>query len=178
VRRPGGSRALRLALLAAAALPLASRAAPRESRYDAEIDRATAAAASIYPVPKPLVEAVIRAESGFDPEARSRAGAVGLMQLMPATARRVGVSPGELRDPARNVLGGVRLLAVLLRHYRGDVISALVAYNASPRPAGAPIPRNGETPAYVRAVLENLRRYQAAGGRVSRGAGSPGPRAP
>jgi soluble lytic murein transglycosylase-like protein len=93
---------------------------------------------------------VIWVESGFRPRAVSRAGAKGLMQLMPYTARRVGIGERELFDPQRNVLGGVRLLAVLLRHYEGDVISTLVAYNARPRRLFAPIPRNGETPAYVR----------------------------
>jgi soluble lytic murein transglycosylase-like protein len=120
---------------------------------------AIAASSGIYPVPKPLVKAVIRAESAFDARAVSRAGAIGLMQLMPGTARRLGIPPVDLYDPARNVLGGVRLLAVLLRHYQGDVVSTLVAYNARPRQRFAPIPKNGETPAYVRAVLENLRRY-------------------
>ena len=156
------------ALLAA----VASRgeAAPRaEGRYDREIESAIAASASLYPVPKALVMAVIRAESGFDASAVSRAGAVGLMQLLPGTARRLGIRASELRDPAQNVLGGVRLLALLLRHYRGDVISALVAYNARPRRRFAPIPRNGETPAYVWAVLENLRRYRGAVPRRSPG---------
>jgi len=138
----------------------AGAAAPAaESRYDREIDRAVASASAVYPVPRELVKAVIRAESDFDARAVSRAGAVGLMQILPSTGRRLGIPVADLADPARNVEGGVRLLAVLLRRYRGDVVSALVAYNARPRPRFAPIPRNGETPAYVRAVLSNLRRY-------------------
>lgn len=147
------------ALLAAWALRAGAVPPGPEARYDREIESAIAASSTVYPVPKPLVLAVIRAESGFDEKALSRAGAVGLMQLMPGTARKLGISAGDLNDPAKNVLGGVRLLAALLRHYRGDVISALVAYNARPRRRLAPVPRNGETPAYVRAVLENLRRY-------------------
>lgn len=79
------------------------------------------------------------------------------MQLMPYTARRVGVRESELFVPRRNVLAGVRLLAVLLRHYDGDIISALVAYNARPRRLFALIPQNSETPAYVWKLLAATR---------------------
>lgn len=81
------------------------------------------------------------------------------MQLMPYTARRVGIEERHLLDPAQNVLAGVRLLAVLLRHYEGDLIAALVAYNARPRRLWSPVPRNGETPAYVWKVLARVRRF-------------------
>jgi soluble lytic murein transglycosylase-like protein len=126
--------------------------------YEAEIDAALAETATIYPVPKPLVVAVISIESGYRPRAVSRAGAKGLMQLMPSTARRIGIMESELFDPGRSIHGGVRLLAVLLRHYDGDVVSTLVAYNASPRRRLAAIPQNGETPTYVWKVLAELRR--------------------
>jgi soluble lytic murein transglycosylase-like protein len=79
------------------------------------------------------------------------------MHLMPDMAKRVGIAETELFEPRRNILGGVRLLAVLLRHYEGDVVSALVAYNARPRPLFAPLPRNRETPAYVFRVLHRMR---------------------
>jgi soluble lytic murein transglycosylase-like protein len=125
--------------------------------FEAEIDAALAETAAIYPVPKALVVGVASVESGFRTRAVSRAGAKGLMQLMPYTARRVGVAEQDLLDPAQNILGGVRLLAVLLRHYDGDVISALVAYNARPRRLFAPIPRNGETPMYDWRVLGRAR---------------------
>lgn len=125
--------------------------------FEEEIDAALAGTAAIYPVPKNLVVAVIWVESGFRPRAVSRAGARGLMQLMPYTARRVGISERDLFDPAKNILAGVRLLAILLRHYDGDVISALVAFNARPRRLFAPIPRNGETPIYVWRVLARAR---------------------
>ncbi len=125
--------------------------------FEAEIDSALSETAGIYTVPKALVAAVISVESGFRPRAVSRAGAKGLMQLMPQTAARVGIAEAELFDPSRNLLGGVRLLAVLLRHYDGDVIAALVAYNARPRGLFAPVPRNGETPAYVFRVLSRMR---------------------
>lgn len=136
-----------------AALLSASPALP----YEVEMDAALAETANIYPVPKSLVVAVIRVESGYRPCAVSRAGAKGLMQLMPSTAQRVGISEAELFIPGRNLLGGVRLLALLLRHYDGDIISALVAYNAHPRQRGTAIPRNGETPSYVWKVLAEFR---------------------
>ncbi len=141
------------AALAVAALVTARAPVP----FEAEIDAALAETAAIYPVPKPLVVGVMSVESGFRPRAVSQAGAKGLMQLMPYTARRVGVAERDLFDPAKNILGGVRLLAVLLRHYDGDVVSALVAYNARPRRLFAPIPRNGETPMYVWRVLARAR---------------------
>jgi soluble lytic murein transglycosylase-like protein len=141
------------ASLALAALLAARGPVP----FEAEIGAALAETAAIYPVPKNLVVAVISVESSFRPSAVSRAGAKGLMQLMPYTAKRLGIAERDLFDPAKNILGGVRLLAVLLRHYDGDVISTLVAYNARPRRLYARIPRNGETPAYVWRVLARAR---------------------
>ncbi len=91
--------------------------------------------------------------------AAARAGAIGLMRVMPYTAPRVGLTEDDLWDPAKNILAGTRLLAVLLRYYRRDLISVLVAYNAHPRKMFAPIPRNGETPGYVAAVLRFFQAY-------------------
>jgi soluble lytic murein transglycosylase-like protein len=141
------------------ALLVASSAPARDTLYDHEIAAAIEDVQEVHHVPAALVKAVITQESSWNPRAVSRAGALGLMQLLPATAAKVGVSREELFDPAKNILAGVRLLAVLLRHYRGDVISALTAYNARPRQPFAPIPQNGETPGYVKAVLEYYARY-------------------
>jgi soluble lytic murein transglycosylase-like protein len=116
----------------------------------------------VWPLPPALVRAVIRQESAFNPRAKSSAGAIGLMQLMPANAAKLGFTEAELWEPAKNVLAGTRLLAVLLRHYEGDLISALVAYNAHPMKLGAPIPRNGETPEYVARVLRYYAAYSKA----------------
>ncbi len=127
--------------------------------YDADIRTATRSVAGIWAIPASFVKAVIERESGFRPRALSRAGAVGLMQVMPRNANRLGVTSAELWNPAQNILAGTRLLAVLLRHYRGDVISALVAYNARPRRLFAPIPANGETPSYVRGVLGSWKAF-------------------
>ena len=147
-------------------LAIAALIAPLEHRYDTEIVAACAAAAEVYAVPPALARAVVRQESAFRPRALSRVGARGLMQIMPATARALGFAPDEMWSPERNVLAGVRLLAVLLKHYRGDLISALVAYNARPRRLFAPLPRNHETPLYVLRALAYYDEYRrvAAGG--------------
>lgn len=145
-------------LLAAGPAPVPS------ALYNHGIAAAIEDVRDLHPVPAALVKAVITQESSWNPRAVSRAGALGLMQLLPTTAAKVGVAREELFDPAKNILAGVRLLAVLLRHYKGDVISALTAYNARPRQLFAPIPQNGETPGYVRAVLANYARF--AGGRL------------
>lgn len=138
-------------LSAALALALAA-SPPPPPLWDAEIKAAVADVADVWPVPPALVRAIIRQESANNPRAVSTAGAKGLMQLMPATALKVGVAEKELFTPARNILAGVRLLAALLKHYEGDVVSALVAYNSGPK-MKAQVPSNGETPEYVTRIL-------------------------
>jgi soluble lytic murein transglycosylase-like protein len=137
--------------------PCARVLGPGSDSYDAEIRHAVIDVERIWPVPASFVKAAIHRESGFQPRALSPAGAVGLMQVMPFNARRLGVSPSDLWTPATNILAGTRLLAVLLRHYRGDVISTLVAYNSGPRSPLSPVPENGETPEYVRGVIASWR---------------------
>jgi soluble lytic murein transglycosylase-like protein len=127
---------------------------PKSSRRDAAAAR-IAVAASATGVDARLIEAVARQESGLRDTAVSPAGAIGVMQLMPATARALGVDP---RDADQNLMGGARYLGGLIRRYDGDLTLALAAYNAGPgavdRHGGVPPYR--ETQLYVRAVLNRL----------------------
>ncbi|WP_241535811.1 lytic transglycosylase domain-containing protein [Indiicoccus explosivorum] len=117
--------------------------------FSAEITKA----AQTYNIPEKLIRSVIRQESGFDPGARSPAGASGLMQLMPGTARFLGVQ--DPFDPADNIMGGTKYLRQLLDQFDQDLETALAAYNAGPgnvRKYGG-IPPFNETRNYVEKVL-------------------------
>jgi soluble lytic murein transglycosylase-like protein len=146
--------------------------AMRRCAYDDAIRAAVTQVSAVWPLPSSFIKAVIQRESNFQPAAVSSAGAIGLMQVLPSNAERLGFRKEDLWTPGKNILAGTRLLAALLRHYRGDVISTLVAYNARPRPLEAAVPENGETPAYVRAVLATWAAFQACG-TAEAGAGSP-----
>jgi len=109
-----------------------------------------------------LLHAVIRAESGYDANAQSARGAVGLMQLLPATARRYGAD--DLLDPRKNVDAGARYLRHLLALFEDDLELALAGYNAGESAvlrAGRRVPDYPQTLAYVPKVLGF---YRAAGG--------------
>jgi hypothetical protein len=118
----------------------------------AEIDAAIAMAAARHNVDPNLVRAVVKVESDYNPNAVSRKGAMGLMQLMPATARQLKVK--NPFDPEQNVDAGVRHLKSLLENYGGDVKLTLAAYNAGEgavaRSSG--VPRIAETQNYVRRI--------------------------
>ncbi|WP_286973527.1 lytic transglycosylase domain-containing protein [Pseudomonas sp.] len=121
------------------------------------------AAASENQLPEALIHAVISAESNYDPNALSRQGAAGLMQLMPGTARDMGVA--DVWDPAANIRGGARYLKSLMSLFNDDMSLALAAYNAGPGAVlkrGGVIPPYPETQRYVPTVLERFQRLQAA----------------
>ena len=127
----------------------------------APYDRLIRNTANSFDVDPALVKAVVAAESNFEPRAVSKVGAQGLMQLMPATARAMGVR--RPFAPSENIRGGVRYLRSLLDRFE-NLDLALAAYNAGPeavmRHGG--IPPYPETEAYVTKVLSHYRRYQAS----------------
>lgn len=121
-----------------------------------------AQAARDYGVDESIVRAIIHAESAYRHNAVSRVGAQGLMQLMPATARRFGV--GDAFDPGQNIRGGVQYLAWLLKRFNGDLTLAAAGYNAGEgavdRYKGVPPYR--ETRQYVQRVAQLAERYRSA----------------
>jgi soluble lytic murein transglycosylase-like protein len=124
-----------------------------------------AAAARSHGLDAALLHAVISVESAYRVEAVSPKGARGLMQVMPATARRFGVTESDLSRPAANISAGTRYLAGLVRMFDGDLKLALAAYNAGEQAVlkyGGKIPPYAETQAYVPRVIEI---YQALRGR-------------
>ena len=153
------------------------------------------AAAKAHQVDYELLKAVVAAESGFDAEAVSPKGAVGLMQLLPSTARQYGVAADQagrrdrrgqvlparsveqkLTDPQTNIQAGARYLAYLIRLFKGELELALAAYNAGEgavQRAGNKIPDFRETQGYVKTVMglyAVFKPAQTAGGRAATGA--------
>jgi len=119
-------------------------------------------ASRLHGVDAALIHAVISAESGYNPSALSKAGAMGLMQLMPQTAKRYGVT--NIMDPVQNITGGVRYLRDLLSMFNGNLELAIAAYNAGENAVikyGNKIPPYAETVQYVPKVLGFYRKFQS-----------------
>lgn len=125
--------------------------------YAAEI----AEASRTYGVEESIIRAIIHAESAYNPRALSRVGAQGLMQLMPATARRFGVS--NAFDPGSNIKGGVQYLAWLLKRFNGDITLMAAGYNAGEGAVGkyGGVPPYAETRVYVQRVKMLAERYRS-----------------
>jgi|GEM_PF-3182023 Rod binding domain-containing protein len=122
--------------------------------------RAVAKASAETGLPQDLLKGVIHTESGGNPMAKSPKGATGLMQLMPATAKELGVDP---TDPVQNILGGARYLAQMKKRFGSDTL-ALAAYNAGPGAVDAHggVPPYRETQDYVKRVTEAREKFRGA----------------
>jgi soluble lytic murein transglycosylase-like protein len=139
-------------------VPSRDRSAERFSRYDDYI----AEASELYAIPAPLIRAVIKVESDYDPRVVSAVGARGLMQLMPDVVDDMGVH--DAHDPRENILGGTRLLRILANHYQGDLVRTIAAYHAgmgSLARYGDNVPPYQHTRQYLRMVLNAYYRFKA-----------------
>jgi soluble lytic murein transglycosylase-like protein len=128
----------------------------RYTRYDSSIIEASRA----FSIPEPFIRAVIRVESDYDPRVVSVAGAEGLMQLMPATARRMNVA--DSFDPHQNIMGGARYLRYLANMFSGDMVLTIAGYHAG---EGAVTKYRGVPPyistqEYIRKVLKYYNHYK------------------
>ncbi len=126
-------------------------------------------AAARYDVSVDLLKAVAKAESGFNPNAVSKAGAIGVMQLMPATARSLGVA--DPYDARQNIMGGAKYLKENLDRFNGDVSLALAAYNAGPNAVQkyGGVPPYSETQNYVKVVTSYMGTPLSSGKMVATG---------
>lgn len=151
-----GETARNIGKLAAYQDPQLFRANP--TTYDGLIRRV----AREYHVDFALIKAVMHAESGFNPYAKSRKGALGLMQLLPSTAQQYGVD--DVYDPVSNIIAGVKHLKYLLDTFNHKHKLAVAAYNAGEKAVlrYRGIPPYPETRAYVRKVMRYQRRYSHA----------------
>ncbi|MEY3370681.1 MAG: hypothetical protein RLZZ361_1351 [Cyanobacteriota bacterium] len=130
--------------------------------FEQYIETVSAEIGSAYNVEIPvnLVKSIIKQESGFNPNAVSHAGAQGLMQLMPATAKSLGVY--NSMNPYQNVRGGIKYIAQLLNRFEGNLQKALAGYNAGPEAVAryGGIPPYKETQNYVQSIMKDFLRRE------------------
>ena len=136
-------------------------ATPEPVAKDRAYDDIIAEASAEYGVDPDLVRAVITAESRFDPDAQSQAGAQGLMQLMPILSKELGIK--DPFNPRENVFGGVKYLSKMLDRHDGNVTLALASYNAGPRNVDRykGVPPFKETRGYVKKINKMIAEARA-----------------
>jgi hypothetical protein len=139
-------------------IPSRDNSPERFTRYDEYILEAS----DLYKIPVPLIRAVIKCESDYDPHVVSAMDAKGLMQLMPEVEEEMGVT--DVFDPRDNILGGTRLLRVLANRYDGDLVLTIAAYHAgmgSLAKYGNTVPPYEHTRKYLKMVLARYYEYKA-----------------
>jgi Transglycosylase SLT domain/Domain of unknown function (DUF4124) len=142
-------------------VPAQDTSPERFTRYDAYI----AEASELYQIPEPLIRAIIRIESDYDPRVVSFVGAMGLMQLMPSNVQEDHVR--DPFDPRENILGGTRQLRRYANKYGGDLVMTLAAFSAGPGAVDkySGLPPYETTQLYVRLVVKEYYKYKAQAAR-------------
>ncbi len=132
-------------------------------KYSGNYDSCILEASQLHGVSMPLLKAVIKAESNFNPNAVSKKGAVGLMQIMPFNFKLLSVN--DPYDPWQNVMGGAKYLKFMMERFNGDLSLSLAAYNAGPNAVEkhGRIPPYPETRQYVEKVLRYYSYYKSKG---------------
>ena len=145
-----------------------------ETTSNPKYDEYVKQSAARHGVDPNLIISVMRQESGFNLRARSYKGATGLMQLMPGTAARFGVT--NIYDPQQNIEGGARYLRFLLDQFNGDISLVLAGYNAGENAvvnSGYRVPRYRETQAYVKSISARYDRVKGSAARTKAAASAP-----